>query len=108
MLRELIAGGPGGIAIVRGLVARVEAAEAETRSALCASGVLRDAATTRRRASIPEPRIVIGGGLNYRSHLREMAGTPEPARPTGFPQSDFVHHRPGHRDPPAAAGSSDG
>jgi len=98
----------GFVAIVRGLVARVEAAEAETRSALCASGVLRDAATTRLRAPIPEPRIVIGGGLNYRSHLREMAGTPEPARPTGFPQSDFVHHRPGHRDPPAAAGSSDG
>jgi 2-keto-4-pentenoate hydratase/2-oxohepta-3-ene-1,7-dioic acid hydratase in catechol pathway len=83
-LRELIAGGPGGLAIVRDLVARVEAAKADTRSALRASGTLREAATTRLRAPIPEPRLVIGGGLNYRSHLQEMVGTPEPARPTGF------------------------
>lgn len=83
-LRDILEAGREGLAIVRGLVERVEAAGAERLAALRAAGALIDYSAVRLLAPIPEPRLIIGGGLNYRSHLKEMSGTPEPARPTGF------------------------
>jgi 2-keto-4-pentenoate hydratase/2-oxohepta-3-ene-1,7-dioic acid hydratase in catechol pathway len=65
-------------------VERAEAASGEARDALRRSGAVTSRDATRLLAPIPEPRLVIGGGLNYRSHLREMSGTSEPSRPTGF------------------------
>ncbi|MGO8918380.1 MAG: fumarylacetoacetate hydrolase family protein [Stellaceae bacterium] len=83
-LRDILEAGAEGIGIVRGLVEKVEAAGAERLAALRAAGALIDYSAVKLLAPIPEPRLIIGGGLNYRSHLKEMSGTPEPARPTGF------------------------
>lgn len=83
-LRDILGAGEAGLAAVRGLIARIEAASADELAASRAAGTITDPATTRLLAPIPEPRLIIGGGLNYRSHLREMSGTPEPSRPTGF------------------------
>ena len=35
-------------------------------------------------APTPSPSLIMAAGLAYRSHLKEMAGTPEPPHPTGF------------------------
>lgn len=81
-IRAILEAGEAGLDVVRGLVARVEDAP-RTQDQLRLAGSLTSSAT-RLLAPITEPRLIIGGGLNYRSHLAEMAGTPEPSRPTGF------------------------
>lgn len=81
-LRELLAGGPAALALVRGLVDRVQASPAlqatlRQRGALMPPG-------TRLLAPVPHPGLVVAAGLAYKSHLAEMAGTPTPKQPTGF------------------------
>jgi 2-keto-4-pentenoate hydratase/2-oxohepta-3-ene-1,7-dioic acid hydratase in catechol pathway len=83
-VRDILDAGEAGLSVGREIVERVEAASGEARGALRRSGAVTSRDATRLLAPIPEPRLVIGGGLNYRSHLREMSGTPEPSRPTGF------------------------
>jgi 2-keto-4-pentenoate hydratase/2-oxohepta-3-ene-1,7-dioic acid hydratase in catechol pathway len=83
-LRDILDAGEAGLGVVREIVERAEATSGEARAALRRSGAVTSRDATRLLAPIPEPRLVIGGGLNYRSHLREMPGTPEPSRPTGF------------------------
>jgi 2-keto-4-pentenoate hydratase/2-oxohepta-3-ene-1,7-dioic acid hydratase in catechol pathway len=83
-MRDLLEAGADGLAIVRRLVDRLEAEGEAARAPLRARRALAPFDKTRLLAPIVEPRLVIGGGLNYRSHLKEMAGTPEPTRPTGF------------------------
>ena len=83
-MRGLLAAGEAGLDAVRGLVGRVESAPGPVQAALRDRGALTPAAATRLLSPIPEPLLVIGGGLNYRAHLNEMAGTPVPPRPTGF------------------------
>ena len=83
-VRDLLEAGEEGLGIVRRLVERVAAASPERLAALREAGALTPADRTRLLAPVTEPRLIIGGGLNYHSHLKEMAGTPSPSRPTGF------------------------
>jgi acylpyruvate hydrolase len=83
-LRRILAAGPAGLDVIRALIKRIEALSEAERATLRAAQIVTPYATTRLRAPLPEPRLIIGGGLNYRSHLKEMSGTPEPSRPTGF------------------------
>ncbi|WP_322013637.1 fumarylacetoacetate hydrolase family protein [Paraburkholderia sp. J12] len=85
-LREILAAGEAGLAIVRQIVQRVEAMEHTPRERLRAAGTLTGAATPLL-APIPRPGLVLAAGLAYRSHLAEMAGTPAPPHPTGFLKS---------------------
>lgn len=102
-LRELLEAGAGGLAIVRQLVERLESEGERTRAPLRARRAIAPYAEFKLLAPIVEPRLIIGGGLNYRSHLNEMAGTPEPSRPTGFLKTissiagpDATIHAPPH------------
>lgn len=85
-LREILAGGKEGLAIVRGIVDDIEGASEDRRAALRAVGAIRPAGTSLL-APIPKPGLVVAAGLAYRSHLAEMAGTPAPPHPTGFMKS---------------------
>lgn len=83
-VRELLEAGDAGLDVVRGLIDRAESVSDPQREALRERGALTSPANTRLLSPIPNPRLVIGGGLNYRAHLNEMSGTPVPSRPTGF------------------------
>jgi acylpyruvate hydrolase len=85
-LRDLLEAGGEGMAITRRLVERVCSAAPHILDTLRTVGALTPAAQTRLLAPITEPRLIVGAGLNYHSHLKEMAGTPPPPRPTGFPK----------------------
>jgi len=81
-LRELLAGGPAALALVRGLVDRVQA-DPGLQDRLRQRGALMPPGT-RLLAPVPNPGLVVAAGLAYKSHLAEMAGTPAPRQPTGF------------------------
>ena len=83
-LRDLLEAGKAGLSVVQKLVGRVEAASDDYRSKLRDAGALSAGVNTRLLTPIPEPRLIVGGSLNYHSHLKEMANTPPPPRPTGF------------------------
>lgn len=80
----LLAAGTEGLDIARRMVDRAQqpgqAEELEARGALLAMD-------TRLLAPVPNPRLVLALGLNYRSHLKEMSGTPVPPHPTAFMKS---------------------
>ncbi len=83
-IRTLLEAGADGLALVRRVVAAVEGLSAAERSRLTGSGVLRALSQTPLRAPVPDPRLILSAGLNYRRHLAEMSGTPEPKNPTAF------------------------
>jgi acylpyruvate hydrolase len=81
-LRDLLAGGPAALALVRALVERV-LADPGLQDGLRQRGALMPPGT-RLLAPVPNPSLVVAAGLAYKSHLAEMAGTPTPRQPTGF------------------------
>lgn len=83
-MRGLLGAGESGLSVVRHLIARIEAMSLNEQEALRHRGAIIEASRARLLAPIPEPRLIIGGNRNYRSHLKEMSGAPEPDRPTGF------------------------
>jgi 2-keto-4-pentenoate hydratase/2-oxohepta-3-ene-1,7-dioic acid hydratase in catechol pathway len=83
-LRALLEAGKAGLSVVQELVDRVEAASDAYRSKLRDAGALTASINTRLLTPISEPRLIVCGSLNYRSHLKEMSDTPVPPRPTGF------------------------
>jgi len=85
-LRAILDAGAPGLALVRQLLDRVEAAPATVQQQLRESGAITGAGT-RLLAPIPNPRLVVAAGLAFKSHLAEMSGTPVPVKPTGFIKS---------------------
>lgn len=83
---EILAAGAQGLAVAEAIVSRVEAISDPDRAALRNTGALMPT-ETRLLAPIPSPGMILAAGLAYRSHLAEMAGTPEPAHPTAFLKS---------------------
>jgi 2-keto-4-pentenoate hydratase/2-oxohepta-3-ene-1,7-dioic acid hydratase in catechol pathway len=85
-VQGLLEAGDEGLAIVRRMVARADAAGAEELQRLRATGALLPAGT-RLLAPLPRPALVLAAGLAYRSHLAEMADTAAPPHPTAFTKS---------------------
>ena len=83
-IRALLEAGAEGLAHVRRIVTAVEGASAADRRGFADSGVLCARNRTPLRAPVPDPRLILSAGLNYRRHLAEMSGTPEPRNPTAF------------------------
>ena len=106
-VRGILDAGQQGLDTARGIVERVEGSDRILED-LRAHGALLPAGTALL-APVPEPRLVIGAGLNYRSHLAEMSGTPVPAHPTGFIKvaSSITGPRAPVRVPPQASGMVD-
>src|SRR5258708_2429574 len=72
-LRALLEAGKAGLSVVQELVDRVEAASDAYRSKLRDAGALTASINTRLLTPISEPRLIVCGSLNYRSHLKEMS-----------------------------------
>ncbi|MES2911127.1 MAG: fumarylacetoacetate hydrolase family protein [Pseudomonadota bacterium] len=85
-IREILESGADGLAIVKNLVKRVEAASPAELAQLRETGAV-TGADTRLLTPVPNPRLIVAAGLAFKSHLAEMAGTPTPAKPTGFLKS---------------------
>lgn len=83
-IRMLLEAGADGLALVRRVIGAVEGASAAERGRLTGSGVLRPLSRTPLLPPVPDPRLILSAGLNYRRHLAEMSGTPEPGNPTAF------------------------
>lgn len=85
-VRGILEGGHEGIGIIRRLVSRVEEMAPGELEQLRDSGALTPS-STRLLAPIQNSRLILAAGLAYRSHLAEMAGTPQPPHPTAFLKS---------------------
>lgn len=85
-VRAILEAGAQGLALVKQLVSRVEAASPQQQTLLRDTGAITPAATPLL-APIPNPRLMLAAGLAFKSHLAEMAGTPTPAHPTAFIKS---------------------
>lgn len=83
-VRAILEAGAPGLDVVAAILARVDAADGGEAERLRAAGTLRPFAATPLLAPVPEPRLILSAGLNYRRHLAEMDGTPAPPRPTAF------------------------
>lgn len=85
-MRGLLCAGPEGLDVARRIVDRVSSASSEQLAAMRLSQALLPASTPLD-APVPDPRLVVAAGLAYKSHLAEMAGTPQPPHPTAFMKS---------------------
>ena len=83
-VRGILAAGEDGLAAVRRALEAVDSLGEAGRDALWETGALRELAAAPLLAPIPDPGLILSEGLNYRSHLAEMAGTPPPPMPTAF------------------------
>ena len=103
-LQGLLSAGTEGLDVARRIVQRIELASDDERATLTEQGTLTNA-TIRLLSPIPNPSLIVAAGLSYRSHLREMSGTPAPPHPTGFLKSPASVWAPGRtvRLPPQAS-----
>lgn len=85
-VRAILEAGEPGLDVARSLVKKAEEATPVRLAQMRESGALTGAAT-RLLSPVPNPRLIVAAGLAFKSHLAEMAGTPTPARPTGFLKS---------------------
>ena len=83
-VRAILDAGEDGLAAVRRALDAVESLDEAGRDPLRRSGALREFADAPLLAPIPDPRLILSEGLNYRRHLAEMSGTPTPPHPTAF------------------------
>jgi len=85
-VREILEAGREGLGIVWQIVDRVQALPGDKLAVLRNTGAI-VSADARLLAPVTNPRLIVAAGLAYRSHLAEMAGTPEPPYPTAFLKS---------------------
>jgi 2-keto-4-pentenoate hydratase/2-oxohepta-3-ene-1,7-dioic acid hydratase in catechol pathway len=98
-MRDLLAGGHEGLAVIR----RVLALAAEAPDALRSAGALLPFAEARLAPVVPDPNIILSGSMNSRGHLHEM-NDPIPERPSAFEKTrsalaasgDDIQRPPGH------------
>ncbi len=92
----LLRGGRQGLDVVRAMVERHTAHTPDEHAAALEQGEVL-AAGTRLLAPVPNPGLILAVGLNYHSHLKEMAGTPQPAHPSAFLKSPASVSHPNAR-----------
>ena len=83
-VRGIFAAGADGLETVRRAAGAVESMAGAERDRLRETGALGRFADAPLLAPIPDPRLILSEGLNYRRHLEEMSGTPTPPNPTAF------------------------
>jgi 2-keto-4-pentenoate hydratase/2-oxohepta-3-ene-1,7-dioic acid hydratase in catechol pathway len=100
-MRDLLAGGPEGLAVIRRLLVLA----AEMADALRAAGALVPFAEARLAPVVPDPNIILSGSMNSRGHLHEM-NDPIPELPSAFEKTrsalaasgDEIQRPPGHAE----------
>ena len=83
-VRGVLEGGDEVLELVRRIADRAGSGRDVDR--LRESGALIAAAGAKLAAPIPDPGVILSGGMNYHGHLREM-NSPVPARPYAFAKS---------------------
>ena len=83
-VRAILEAGEDALDIVRAVVDEIDAASQTELDAGRKSGVLRPFESTPLCAPVPDPWLILSAGLNYKSHLAEMKGTPVPPHPAAF------------------------
>jgi acylpyruvate hydrolase len=91
-LRGILQAGEETLDFVRRILerARVPSVSAQLRE----TGALVESAKARLAAPIPDPSVILSGGMNYHGHLKEM-NTPVPTMPTAFVKSSSAVIGPG-------------
>lgn len=85
-VRGILEGGANTLALLASVRDQANGASDSLREQLVEQGALSPLAQTRLRAPIPDARLILSCGLNYRRHLREMGGS-IPERPLAFSKS---------------------
>ncbi len=83
-IRALLDAGEDGLELVRRILGAVERRTPADRARLAEAGAIRPFSGIALAPPVPDPRLILSEGLNYRRHLAEMKGTPEPPHPTAF------------------------
>jgi acylpyruvate hydrolase len=83
-VRQILEGGEVALAMVRNIIDKIESAPESEREGWREIGLLRSMKSTPLLAPVPDPWLVLSAGLNYKSHLAEMSGTPAPPHPAAF------------------------
>jgi len=85
-VRGILEGGDVALDLARRVLDRVANAGTPLRTQLQAQGALVARAEARLLAPVPDARLVLSCGMNYRKHLHEMGGT-VPEKPVAFAKS---------------------
>lgn len=86
-VRGILEGGDAALELLRSILRRVLEDDGSLRAQLRAHGALASAADVTLLAPVPDPGLILGAGLNYRAHLKEMKDTPIPDRPASLYKS---------------------
>jgi 2-keto-4-pentenoate hydratase/2-oxohepta-3-ene-1,7-dioic acid hydratase in catechol pathway len=93
-VRGILEAGDVALDLVRSVLDRVMAAGGSLEERLRACEALVPERTAGLLAPVPDPRLVLSCGMNYRAHLHEM-GAAMPAQPTAFLKSPNAVIGPG-------------
>lgn len=95
-MRGLLDGGDAALETVRSIRHQVvEDSDGSLSTQLRARGALVSAVDVTLFAPVPDPGVILGAGLNYRAHLKEMKDTPVPDRPASLYKSPAAVIGPG-------------
>jgi acylpyruvate hydrolase len=94
-MRSLLEGGEAALELVRSIRRQVIEDSGSLGAQLRARGALLSAAEVTLLAPVPDPGLILGAGLNYRAHLKEMSNTPIPDRPASLYKSPAAVIGPG-------------
>jgi 2-keto-4-pentenoate hydratase/2-oxohepta-3-ene-1,7-dioic acid hydratase in catechol pathway len=94
-MRGLLEGGDAALELVRSIRRQVLEDEGSLSTQLRDRGALVSAADVTLLAPVPDPGVILGAGLNYRAHLKEMKDTPVPDRPASLYKSPAAVIGPG-------------
>ena len=94
-VRGILEQGKQALALVSACRERVLNGPAALREQLRKARALISAADAALLAPVPDPGIVLGAGLNYHAHLKEMKNTPVPEKPASLYKSPAAVIGPG-------------
>jgi 2-keto-4-pentenoate hydratase/2-oxohepta-3-ene-1,7-dioic acid hydratase in catechol pathway len=93
-VRGILEAGEAGLGLVRSVLDKVRSAGSSLQEQLQACEALIPERTAGLLAPVPDPRLVLSCGMNYKEHLHEMGGK-LPAQPTAFLKSPNAVIGPG-------------
>jgi 2-keto-4-pentenoate hydratase/2-oxohepta-3-ene-1,7-dioic acid hydratase in catechol pathway len=93
-VKGIIETGAVGLDVLRNLEETVQSDRAGIRARLKEAGNLTGLAATKLLPPVPDPGMILAGGMNYHQHLAEM-NTPVPPKPVSFVKSTAALIGPG-------------
>lgn len=94
-MRAILDAGDAALTLIRSIRDEVLADSGSLRERLRSVSALVGAAQATLLAPLPDPGLILGAGLNYHAHLKEMKGTPVPEKPASLYKSSAAVIGPG-------------